>query len=281
MNQESIVQVSIKDIVVDEAVRTRPISKVWINKFKELIGLGELKEPLLVCILKGIYYLVDGNHRLEAWKIATEGNGDIKIPARVVKCENYEQMVVEAFRANKKHGLPYQEKEREALFWKFTQEFKWPKKKAQAELGISDEHTAEWYEPEIVTIPVDKEATYPEEPTPEERASIVEETIIDERASEAETPTQHERAMLLEKTNEPERASDGESPSCGERAKMPKEPTQSEPISEDTAAIVFHVRRLIHLIPAGWQCPQNPEIKELIGALGDKLMEAYMEVCND
>lgn len=290
-----IKEIKLKDIIVDPQILTRPIHLTRIHRLTELIALGDYPDSILVGKINKIYYLLDGNHRLEAWKIAL-GDEDAEIQARVLECSDFEQMVLEAFRANKKHGWPYTEKELGALYWKFTQELSFTNRRAREELGISSKHAEQWEEPEIVKIqqpdPAEEERAKPEEePIGKERASLVEEPTVEERAMPFEEPRAMERATVIEEPIVDERANREEKPNLFERATITEEPRPperatvvEEPIKYERAIpdekvrptpfpyINFHLNRLLKLIPEEWT-----EIIELFNELEKKIMEAYRD----
>ena len=93
----------IKEIVIEEKLypRVKPNDRI-INAYVKDMKKGDSFPSLFIGLFKGKNYLIDGRHRLEAYKILGE---------KYVNCEikpnftDFDDMFLAAFRANMAHGI--------------------------------------------------------------------------------------------------------------------------------------------------------------------------------
>ena len=92
----------LNDIVFEEKIYPRvKWNDGTIRSYVKDMKKGDVFPPLFVGLFKGKYYLIDGKHRLEAYKVLGE---------KYIQCEvktnftDFDDMFLAAFRSNSAHG---------------------------------------------------------------------------------------------------------------------------------------------------------------------------------
>jgi len=93
----------IKDIVIEEKLypRVKPNDRI-INSYIKDMKKGDVFPHLFIGLFKGKNYLVDGRHRLEAYKTLGEKYVNCEIKTNFT---DFDDMFLAAFRANMAHGI--------------------------------------------------------------------------------------------------------------------------------------------------------------------------------
>lgn len=106
--KKSILKTS--DIVFTEKLYPRvKVNDSTIKRYVKDMNRGDVFPPLYIGLFKGKHYLIDGNHRLEAYKILGE---------QYIQCEvktnftEFNDMFLAAYRANEKHGYRMNDRDR-------------------------------------------------------------------------------------------------------------------------------------------------------------------------
>ena len=95
----------IKDLVIDEKLYPRKkLKESLIDEYARDMRRGNIFPPLYVGIYKSKKYLIDGRHRLEAYRTNGEEYVQCEIKSNFV---NFGDMVLAAYRANDKRGLRF------------------------------------------------------------------------------------------------------------------------------------------------------------------------------
>jgi transposase len=110
-----IVELELKDLVVPQGLLPRILTgtvEEKVEEYKEMLEQGVEFDPILVWKRSdGQYWIVDGVHRTEAHKRV----GKSTIKAKIVELKDELEYRIEAIKANLKHGLPLQKKEKSLL----------------------------------------------------------------------------------------------------------------------------------------------------------------------
>jgi len=110
-----------------------------VREYAELIASGVEFDPILVWDRGGEYWVVDGVHRLTAYKRA----GKSEVPVRFVSVADEVEFRLLAISANAKHGLPLKREEKQLLAQTLYKLGVSIKRIAQA-LGVSERAVYSW-----------------------------------------------------------------------------------------------------------------------------------------
>lgn len=95
----------------------------WVTDLHKVLKQGDLLTPLLVWWTGKRWVVMDGHHRLEAYRRDAEGKAKYRlIPVEVSQAENPEAAIIEANRENRKNKLNTTEEDKHRQAWFFTVE---------------------------------------------------------------------------------------------------------------------------------------------------------------
>ena len=102
----------IEEIIFDEELYPR-IQYNWMDvmNYQYAMETGSKFPPITVAELNGKYYLVDGKHRIEAYKKLKEDF----VTCEIIKVSNTKEIFEEAIKNNSKHGLAFRSGDKERI----------------------------------------------------------------------------------------------------------------------------------------------------------------------
>ena len=108
----------IKDIVIDEKLYPREsVNETTIKEYVKALDNKDVFPPLFIAFFKGKNYLVDGRHRLEAYKLTGEEYVQVEIKNNF---PSFDDIYLASINANLKHGLRLTPKDRLKIAFTMT-----------------------------------------------------------------------------------------------------------------------------------------------------------------
>ena len=109
-----MIELQLSNLVVPQGLLPRIITgtvEEKVDEYAQLLEQGVEFDPISVWKRENEYWVIDGVHRLSAYKKA----GRTTIKAKLVECKNELDFRIKAIQANLKHGLALKKEERELL----------------------------------------------------------------------------------------------------------------------------------------------------------------------
>ncbi|MEM3426715.1 sigma factor-like helix-turn-helix DNA-binding protein [Hydrogenobacter thermophilus] len=106
-----IVKVKIADLYIPQGLLPRILTgtdPATVERYAQALEAGEELPPIKVWKREGVYWVIDGIHRIEAYKQL----GRQTIEAELIECEDELDYRIKAIRENLKHGLPLTNEEK-------------------------------------------------------------------------------------------------------------------------------------------------------------------------
>jgi len=97
-----------KVVCIERLYPRNQVNWMTVYDYQQSIRAGAVFPPIIVALFQGSYVLVDGWHRLEAYK----RNKEEYIPVNILKRLSEEEIYVEAIRRNIAHGRQFSQQEK-------------------------------------------------------------------------------------------------------------------------------------------------------------------------
>lgn len=115
-------------------VRGEALSEHHLNELHRALKRVDDLDPVLVMLLDDTFVLLDGHHRLEAYRRSKDRTD---IPVTVFQ-GSVDEAVLTAAKANTQSVLPMDNRQRQNLAWRLVLTSKFSKQQIKAYAGISD-----------------------------------------------------------------------------------------------------------------------------------------------